>query len=183
MKTLESLTQEFPKIFPVRANSRLPFPMFGFEVGDGWYTIIRNACLLIQHHITNARKHRANNLQFNRALMRSLHKNDEAGLIHYFTVGKEPDKWALQHAQEAKFNAIFRDIPDACPQVVAEQVKEKFGSLRFYVSGGDQFTDGVVQMLELMSEVTCEKCGHPGKIGGKGWLSCRCDICRGEQNV
>ena len=34
-------------------------------------------------------------------------------------------------------------IPDEVPQVVVEQVKEKFGTLRFYVRGGDKYTDGI----------------------------------------
>jgi hypothetical protein len=37
------------------------------------------------------------------------------------------------------------------PQVVAEQVKEKFGTLRFYYRGGDDFIDGLVSMAEGIS--------------------------------
>lgn len=60
-------------------------------------------------------------------------------------------------------------------QVTADQVKEKFGSLRFYVSGGDDYTDGVISMAEEMSSTTCEKCGSPGRLRGKGWLYTACD--------
>lgn len=61
------------------------------------------------------------------------------------------------------------------PQVVAEQVKEKFGTLRFYYRGGDDIIDGMVRMAESMSSVTCEECGVPGKCGGTGWISTRCE--------
>jgi hypothetical protein len=44
-------------------------------------------------------------------------------------------------------------------QVVAQQVKEKFGGLRFYYRGGDNVIGGMLQMAESMSYVTCENCG------------------------
>lgn len=61
------------------------------------------------------------------------------------------------------------------PQVVAVQVKEKFGTLRFYTSGGDDTIDGMVRMAESMSAVTCEECGAPGQLRGRGWLYTACD--------
>jgi len=63
---------------------------------------------------------------------------------------------------------------------VAQQVKEKFGGLRLYFSGGDEYVEGVIAMAELLSEKTCEICGSPGHIRGCGWLACRCDDCEGE---
>ena len=61
------------------------------------------------------------------------------------------------------------------PQVVATQVKEKFGTLRFYYSGGDSVIDGMVDMAEAWSAHTCEVCGEVGKIRDKGWIMVRCD--------
>lgn len=60
-------------------------------------------------------------------------------------------------------------------QVVAMQVKEKFGTLRFYYDGGDQYISGLVSMAEAMSSVTCEVCGSPGKIRGHHWIYTACD--------
>ncbi len=64
------------------------------------------------------------------------------------------------------------------PQVVAEQVKEKFGTLRFYYRGGDEAIDGMVRMAESMSGVTCEDCGAPGTTGGQGWIKTLCETHR-----
>ena len=61
------------------------------------------------------------------------------------------------------------------PPVVATQVKEKYGTLRFYYDGGDDYIDGVVAMAEYMSEVTCETCGAPGKLRDGGWMRTLCD--------
>jgi len=38
------------------------------------------------------------------------------------------------------------------PQVVATQVKSKFGGLRFYVEGGNDVTDWMISLTETMSE-------------------------------
>lgn len=66
-------------------------------------------------------------------------------------------------------------------QFVAVQVKEKFGELRVYGVGGDQFTSGVIAMASEISRVTCEACGKPGKISGPGWYRCLCEDCRSKK--
>ena len=60
-------------------------------------------------------------------------------------------------------------------QVVAQQVKEKFGTLRFYYRGGDDVVDGLVRMAESMTEVTCETCGAPGRTREGRWIRTLCD--------
>lgn len=67
-----------------------------------------------------------------------------------------------------------------------EQVKEKFGTLRFYCPGlVDKDLDARLQhyihFAKLLTEHTCEACGKPGKIGGHGWISVRCRECDPER--
>jgi len=59
--------------------------------------------------------------------------------------------------------------------VICAQVKEKFGTLRFYVDGGDEITDAYISFAEDLSGRICETCGNPGKMRGKGWLYTACD--------
>jgi hypothetical protein len=59
----------------------------------------------------------------------------------------------------------------------AEQVKEKFGSLRFYTNIDAPEIDAAIEEAERESARTCEKCGEPGKIGGKHWAKCLCEKC------
>lgn len=62
------------------------------------------------------------------------------------------------------------------PQVTVEQVKEKFGGLRFYYDGGDDYIAGLVAMAEVWAESTCELCGAKGKSRGDlGWITTLCD--------
>jgi hypothetical protein len=69
---------------------------------------------------------------------------------------------------------------EVVPQVVLEQVKEKFGTLRFYYSGGDDYISGMVTMAESMSGITCETCGKPGTRTGGGWIKTVCVEHGGE---
>lgn len=63
-------------------------------------------------------------------------------------------------------------------QVVAQQVKEKFGGLRFYVSGGDDITDALISFAETMSFKICETCGNSATQKNVGtWIHTSCDPC------
>lgn len=62
--------------------------------------------------------------------------------------------------------------------VIASQVKEKFGSLRFYLMGGatEEVWD-LIDAAESKSLEICEVCGQPGTLRGKGWVRTLCDAC------
>jgi len=62
-------------------------------------------------------------------------------------------------------------------QVIAVQVKEKLGGLRFYCRGGDDYVLSVVELVEGLSESICELCGARGSIlGSNGGLGARCPL-------
>ena len=67
------------------------------------------------------------------------------------------------------------------PQVVVGQIKEKFGGLRFYYSGGDGEISGMVRMAEAWANNTCETCGAPGKRREGGWIKTLCDTHEAER--
>ena len=60
-------------------------------------------------------------------------------------------------------------------QVVAFQVKEKFGSLRFYASPSSIEIMDIISGAEHLSENTCEDCGEPGEIRDGSWLRTLCE--------
>ena len=72
---------------------------------------------------------------------------------------------------------------EVVPQVTVDQVKEKFGSLRFYFTGGDEYIRGMATMAESMSGVTCEQCGNPGSTVGRGWLTTLCEKHAEERGI
>ena len=72
---------------------------------------------------------------------------------------------------------------EVCPQVVVEQIKEKFGGLRFYYQGGDEYINGLVSMAESWAGIACEECGGIGKRRGGGWVRTLCDAHETERNA
>ena len=95
-------------------------------------------------------------------------------------------------------NAYY--FPVNPPQIIADQVKEKFGTLRFYyhlefdpvlielnktgkypdikevMDRYYAFFDGIVHVAEVMSERTCEKTGKKGELCVRGgWYKTLCE--------
>ena len=60
-------------------------------------------------------------------------------------------------------------------EIYVDQVKEKFGRLRFYLSKEDDVMHGMVSMAEHMSGRICETCGNRGETRGGSWMVTLCD--------
>lgn len=72
-------------------------------------------------------------------------------------------------------NKMAEKYPDNYPkidQVRVEQVKEKFGTLRFYTQGGNDRTQSVISFAEYISGFCCEYTGKTEDVGynKKGWI-------------
>jgi hypothetical protein len=156
----ELCKKKFPEMF---ANGRRPqFEMWGFDCKDGWYNIIDILCTTIQHHIDQNIEALEWTTNFNKELAEA-----------------EANNWEGWNSAWAK---TPRDIPELIEQVVVTQVKEKYGTLRFYYNGGDEYIRGAVTMAELMSARTCETCGDSGKTRSGPWLRTLCDTHAKEYN-
>lgn len=70
---------------------------------------------------------------------------------------------------------------EVVPQVVVEQIKEKFGGLRFYYQGGDEQIHGMVRMAEAWADSSCEECGKPGERRSGGWIRTLCEEHEAER--
>jgi hypothetical protein len=67
-------------------------------------------------------------------------------------------------------------------QLEATQVKEKFGTLRFYTNGEMENIGGMIWLAEYMSGCICEKCGSTDKVTQtKGWIVTLCQKCMKER--
>lgn len=64
-----------------------------------------------------------------------------------------------------------------------DQLKEKYGTMRAYYSGGDDYVSGLVDMAERMSGKICEFCGNPGKLCGRGWYTTLCKECSDKRGI
>jgi hypothetical protein len=64
----------------------------------------------------------------------------------------------------------------------AIQIKEKFGELRFYVSGNlTTEAQEAISAASRASTCTCESCGAPGESTSvRGWVKTLCEGCKTE---
>lgn len=75
-----------------------------------------------------------------------------------------------------KIESILQGYPKQIrDDVVAMQVKEKYGTLRFYISYYTEELDEIIDSAEKASCSTCEVCGNLGKLRGTRWLYAACD--------
>ena len=74
-----------------------------------------------------------------------------------------------------KIEREIRSLPeDLRTEFYAVQLKEKYGTLRLYLSRFNEQMEEAVSIAETESSVTCEVCGDPGKLRVNGWLRTLC---------
>jgi hypothetical protein len=168
----EYLCKVYPKMMVNRnKNMQETCMCWGFECGDGWFQILNQLMGNIQHHIDWKEKQRKWAIEYNEMAAQAKAGN--------FDLFEEANKSLTneEYKNERLADIVagdFREVPDSIPQVTLDQVKEKFGTLRFYYSGGDDYISGLVSMAESMSGVTCEECGKPGTSTSGGWIKTVC---------
>lgn len=62
------------------------------------------------------------------------------------------------------FRPHYKYNRQSIPPVCIDQVKEKFGVLRFYCEGGDDTIRGMIRLAEHMSSITCEITGDHASL-------------------
>jgi len=73
---------------------------------------------------------------------------------------------------------LCEDIIKLDQTIVATQVKEKFGTLRFYVDSAPDDVYDLIDKAECVSGSICEQCGEPGKRASNNmWLKTLCKKC------
>jgi hypothetical protein len=143
----------------------------GFAIGEGWYPIIETLVGNIDHYTKWRRNMRANDLRKQRAKDKGME-----ALIEFMCgkKGRVPSYWDIERAEEAMENDI--DITPKLNWIEVQQIKEKFGGLRFYYDGGDERISGLVDMAETWANHTCETCGNKGQKRSGGWVRTLCDF-------
>ena len=166
----KALCEKYPKIFVNRhADMKTTAMCWGFECGDGWYHIIDALCEALTHSYTT---HKTLELD-GRKMPEDMKYGDP-----------EYDSYLWNHS--------------GCGNVIATQVKEKHGTLRFYyhtewsdedgimaekypntaqvvLNEQHHYMKGLERMAEIMSSRICEETGQAGELhssGGtrNGWL-------------
>jgi hypothetical protein len=130
------------------------------SIGDGWFDIIDMLCANIQSRIDNVERQRGYTIEWNE------------------NVNDPNFEWVAYVKREE------REVPEIIDQVVVTQIKEKFGTLRFYYSGGDDYIRGLESMAASMTSRVCEECGSPGTTRStekQRWVRVLCEKHATEQ--
>jgi len=79
---------------------------------------------------------------------------------------------------------LDEQIAEIDPDYKVDQIKEKFGGLRYYVTLSKGITDDqqnqiwkLIEDAEALSYKTCDVCGKPGKcdVQNRMWMATRCE--------
>jgi len=147
------LVVKFPELF---ANAGIG-PVAGLsaklEIEDGWFSLVDVLCEQLMAPV------RGLDLQM-QEIARSLQtaRTD----VERSQLGAHLELTKLQLEEQTRH----------IPRVL--QIKEKGGSMRFYVSHANDRQRGMISIVEALSERMCELCGAPGKLLIGGWLKTRC---------
>lgn len=188
----EKLCANYPKIFTNRYGDMKNTAMcWGFSCGDGWYWLIDRLCSNLQWNTDHNNKDYVIKDERLRKIIPVLQK----------IVNKIPGKYNLNRKKQINPLVVLRGFlngkiidwkrslecvyieSNRYPQVVASQVKEKFGGLRFYVEGSSKEQHAVISFAETLSYYVCETCGSTKNIGHTtGWITTLCEEC-GKENM
>lgn len=149
---------------------------WGLEVGDGWFDLIDALCASLSSTYST-----------------TISLSPEETELY----GERYGTWNRESGKHEGPDVAHSYMEVSPPAVVADQVKEKFGTLRFYyhlifdpkllelaernvqaqqtIDRYVAYFDGIIHHAETYSARTCEVTGKPGELGScGGWVSVRC---------
>jgi len=166
------LMKRFPFIFADRyASMERTCMCWGFSCGDGWFDLLYLACLGIEEEYRKT-------YSWYERLYHSL-------CFHILPkwnrfISKQPE-WMCKNMIYTnwggkKFHRKIKRFYIHMPYwMKASQVKEKFGTLRFYMTSSTPKINEYIDIAEKLSHTTCMTCGKPGKLIPSGWWYTACE--------
>jgi len=198
---VEKLMTAYPQLFPKDADGKPREPDCGVWCPVGWQPMVETLCGHINDYVENNKtwipKYVAyyavcnwiyNFLCIGR-IMKYLSKTIDPVVypLNGCLLASEVEKirkaspfrsWLtrLVWKLDSFLKPIKRFTEKPIPPVTIEQVKSKFGTLRFYYSGGDKQINGMVSFAEILSSTICEITGTKGNLCiHRGWYKTLCE--------
>jgi hypothetical protein len=165
----ERLCKLAPHLFADRSGDmRNTCMMWGFDCGDGWYGLLEEAALKLEPLCKALYDQYA-------PLEKPWYKHIRSMLYWSSKVpGAFKVLYYLAHKLVPGLSNPFHWYGGG-PR--ASQVKEKYGTLRFYMTYETDEMAEIIAAAEHKSGKTCEECGKPGTLRGHGWYYTRCAKC------
>jgi len=164
------LVKDHPILFADRhADMHSTAMCWGFECGDGWYELLKEAADKLEP-LCRTEFEEAKKLEkpWYRHVRSAVARTSRLPIPRLF----ETLFWLVNKMQPNIYNNPIAYFGG--PPCRATQVKEKYGTLRFYMSRQTTEMDPIIAKAERKSAKTCEVCGKPGKLRGSGWLYTAC---------
>jgi len=168
------LVKAFPLLYGDRYGDKTETLMcWGFP-GDGWFDIIWDLSSKLEPLIQKFIDDNPNLSCSNCACDRDRHyacKTNSPGKCSSIYVDPYSEEEPPGSYRACFCEAYIGGYPKAA------QVKEKFGSLRFYMTIGTDEIYELIDKAEALSCKTCEECGESGEARSGGWIRTLCDTC------
>lgn len=170
----EYLIKKYPHLFYEEGD---PCPC-GAWVPQGWEGIVDELCASITSYTQNTYRLDHEVISKMYYVWGGIGKALDWGHKKFLKVFPRFNKWQYNKPFYS-FVEKFRQRSYRCvkhknvypPSIKIDQIKEKFGGLRFYYSGGDKQIAGMVRFAEHLCERTCEVSGEKGELCARGgWL-------------
>jgi len=200
----EILWEKFPLLYADRNESLKRSLMgFGFECDDGWYKIIYELSEKLEKEIEQYIKDNPKLECYSCGCEKDKHLRMVGCTntlvfprrIKYYRSSYKTSKWrktinkfinkVSPFLNKILFYLPGKKVPCRCkayspshPRAI--QVKEKYGTLRFYLSHETDKMERLISEAESKTSTTCESCGSEGEVRNDGWVATRCDECYEE---
>ena len=123
----------------------------GLAVGDGWFDIINHLSRTLCSKWLTAKE--------------EYEFTSTSGTTYW---GK-PSTPEILAELKGRVDVAYKTVPRA------QQVKEKFGTLRFYTTVANERQDAAIAFAESLSGHICEVCGDRGRRRSTGWIQTLCN--------
>lgn len=183
MKNFEQyLMDKYPDLFHEEDGNRIC--SCGAWVPAGWETIVDNLCGSITEYSKHTYRSAFDVLSKKYYFWEYIAKITDRSHLYFIKAFPKYNKREFNKP----FFAFIQKIRDKAskhikykkvypPGVKIDQIKEKFGDLRFYFSGGDDQISGMVRFAEYLCGQTCEITGKKGQMcsSAGGWMKTLCE--------
>ena len=184
----QKLMQKYPDLFYKKEDGSFDCPC-GVWVPQGWETLVEELCGAINNYTkcTYHLKHKVVSKKY--YLWNGIGKLLDWSHKRFLKLFPKYNKWEYNKPFYS-FVEKFRQRSYKCvkynkvypPAVKIDQIKEKFGELRFYYTGGDKEVAGMVRFAEYLANQTCEVSGEKGELCRRGgWYKTLSETTRNTQ--
>lgn len=107
---------------------------------------------------------------------------DDPEVFDYSVYDELPNGWAKAFGMEMidELGQAIDKKPGLRDTYFTEQIKEKFGALRWYDNGTTKEMQDIIGKYEHLSQNICISCGRPDVGTTRGWITPQCEKCYGD---